>query len=743
MIGGLLVLVALVAVAPGDEPRPRVDDRAAYEAAGKAVGNDAQAHVRLALWCEAHGMTAERIKHLAAAVANVPANALARGLMGLVSYNGKWERPDDVSREAKDDAGRKALMQEYLERRAKTPETVDGQFKLASWCEQNGLKPQAAAHFQRVVRLDPKREAAWRHLGFKKLGGRWVKPELVAAEKARAQEQQKADKHWKPILERYRSGLQAKSPTRRAEAEQALARITERDAVPMVWAVFGRGEPSMQKVAVQVLGQIDDGSASRALAMLAVFGGSPEVRRLATETLRRRDVREFASLLIGMLLEPIEYELKRVGGPGQGGELLIKVQGSAPNLKRLYSPPAGPTIGPRTGDYLVYDGNGLPVLLRPIGLYTSPMVTLGQLQAAAQMYPTAPASNLPNLLAGSGLAAQGRKLGQMLVNFSEHVNGIAGNVGPYGLNYLYQVGLHAPALNPWIPPNPGSGIVFQQSVTNVIPVGQMALEAQKTAFVAGRQLDSDVAAIDEYNQGLAQLNDRVLPVLKDVSGLDLDAKPLEWKKWYISQIGYRLNQMQASEKSTVVEDVPLAYQPQPVPIGQIFSPAIGIRVMSCFGAGTLVRTLTGLEPIEALKVGDQVLTQSTRTGALAYKPIVTVHHNPPSKTFRVKLGGETIVSSEFHRFWKAGQGWVMARDIKDGDLIRTLDGPSAVTSVERSDVVLVYNLDVADDNDFFVGRVGALVHDNTLPDLREKPFDAVGPLTSKSEPARARSMLGR
>jgi hypothetical protein len=50
---------------------------------------------------------------------------------------------------------------------------------------------------------------------------------------------------------------------------------------------------------------------------------------------------------------------------------------------------------------------------------------------------------------------------------------------------------------------------------------------------------------------------------------------------------------------------------------------------------------------------------------------------------------------------------------------------------------------VADDNDFFVGRVGALVHDNTLPDLREKPFDAVGPLTGESAPARARSMLGR
>ena len=60
---------------------------------------------------------------------------------------------------------------------------------------------------------------------------------------------------------------------------------------------------------------------------------------------------------------------------------------------------------------------------------------------------------------------------------------------------------------------------------------------------------------------------------------------------------------------TVVENVPLAYQPQPIPLGS-FSAPIAVQRMSCFGAGTMVRTLTGLEPIESLKVGDQVLTQS-------------------------------------------------------------------------------------------------------------------------------------
>jgi hypothetical protein len=39
--------------------------RAAYEAGQAKAGKNAAAHVQLALWCEAHGLTAERTKHLA------------------------------------------------------------------------------------------------------------------------------------------------------------------------------------------------------------------------------------------------------------------------------------------------------------------------------------------------------------------------------------------------------------------------------------------------------------------------------------------------------------------------------------------------------------------------------------------------------------------------------------------------------------------------------------------------------
>ncbi|MHB1556887.1 MAG: hypothetical protein ACYC61_05325, partial [Isosphaeraceae bacterium] len=173
----LAILLACLGLVPGDDGGKtspgQATDAAAYRAAAAKAGHDAQAHVRLALWCEAHGMDAQRIRHLSLAVAYDPANALARGLLGMANYKGTWGQPEDVGRKIDEDPARRAVIDDYLARRARTPLKADEQAKLASWCEGQGLKEQAIAHYSEVVRLAPRREAAWRHLGFKKVGNRW------------------------------------------------------------------------------------------------------------------------------------------------------------------------------------------------------------------------------------------------------------------------------------------------------------------------------------------------------------------------------------------------------------------------------------------------------------------------------------------------------------------------------------------------------------------------------------------
>ncbi len=198
------------------------------------------------MWCEAHGLKAEQLKHLALAVLTDPRNATARGLIGLVAYRGQWQRPDAVSEKIKADADLLAARSEYSARRARMPETADAHWKMAMWCEERGLKAEAVAHLTTVVRLDPARVGAWKRLGCVRHNGRWVSEEQIQAEKVESERQQHADRSWKPKLEKWRSGLADVSPTRRSAAEEALRGVTDPRAVPAVWSVFGVGSANQQ-----------------------------------------------------------------------------------------------------------------------------------------------------------------------------------------------------------------------------------------------------------------------------------------------------------------------------------------------------------------------------------------------------------------------------------------------------------------------------------------------------------------
>jgi hypothetical protein len=180
---------------------------------------------------------------------------------------------------------------------------------------------------------------------------------------------------------------------------------------------------------------------------------------------------------------------------------------------------------------------------------------------------------------------------------------------------------------------------------------------------------------------------------------------------------------------TVVEQVAIDYQPQaapPVIAETVSTPTAQVRIgHTCFGAGTQVRTLDGSRSIETIRAGDPVLTQNTTTGSLGYQPVVAAYHNPPNATFRIELDNETIVATGIHRFWKAGQGWVMTRELKPGDRLRTVGGTALVKAVEPDKVQPVFNLQLADGDSFFVGTQGVLAHDNSIVNPTGKPFDGV------------------
>jgi len=636
-----------------------------------------------------------------------------------------------------------ALVREYLDRRSRTGHTVNAQMKLAAWCDQEGLKEQALAHYNEVIRLDPSREAAWKHLGYKRQGHRWIKPGELAAEKQEAARQKQADKHWKSKLEKLRDDLQTKDAAKRARAEQGLTEVTDPRAVPMIWALFVRGTERHQIAAVRLLGQIDGPSASNGLAALAIFSPRPAVRSRATETLTRRDPRDVIGRLIGMIHKPFKYQVRPVKGPGSPGELFV--EGERFNIQRFYENQRFDLMvdfGRFYTPSVAFDPfSGRNIMMATLGsqyadaasYHPGQLLGLGGIAADLPVSMPAPVTPQAAAQAGHAIAANPQNAAAILNQLTNDPE----NRSAPPLYWFMLMNQH-PSANPMHsammlahldkvannPANRSANAAFDlmltaegQAAQRDIQIAQDLERLRQSNQNLEQKLAMDVQTIESSNEGIKLYNDRALPVLRAITGLDLGVEPEKWKRWWTDQLGYFYQSDVPETKPTYTEFV--------------IEPALlqGVH-NSCFVAGTLVQTMEGPRPIESIRTGDRVLSQGTSTGALAFQPVVATHRSQPAPTLRINAGGESIVATGIHRFWKAGKGWTMARELKAGDRLRMVDGVVEIKSIETDKTQPVYNLDVAENRDFFVGTKGLLVHDFGFVQPVLEPFDRQPELTS-------------
>ncbi len=458
--------------------------------------------------------------------------------------------------------------------------------------------------------------------------------------------------------------MEAKDATRRAKAEAAIAEVTDPRAVSMIWAVFVRGSERSRIAAVQMLGQIDGPTASNALAALAVFNVSADVRGRAIETLVRRDPRDVIGRLINLVRKPFKYDVRRPGGPGTTGELFV--EGERFNVQRFYK-------------NAPIDPGRIPARIFAPSVPFDPYSVQNQLLVSAafggmSITPTGPTPNAAQF--GQALAANPQNAAAILKN-----------------------GRNGAATAPGAAFNPSSNLVYDTLAAAAYRDMQIASAYQAIEQASQnlqQRLALDIQTVETTNSQIGDLNGRVLPVLKMVSGQDFGAEPEKWKTWWTDQLGYVYQSNIPETKPTLTDTVTVT-----TPFTDGHEPH-----------GMLRGRHAGLHPgrplaIESIHVGDRVLSQDTTTGSLAFRPVVAVHLNRPSPTFRIAIDGETIVATGIHRFWKAGKGWTMARDLKPGDvLIRVIGGVAPVKSIEPDATQPVYNLDVAESRDFFVGNQG-------------------------------------
>ena len=219
MLHVTLIAVVVTSLAPQVPAVPTPADRSTYEAVRKKAGQDPAALVKLALWCEAHGLSAERGKHLTEALAIDPGNVAAQGLLGLISYSRtsrlrptmfgpSVNRTQELTKKLEEYNARRAVLDVAMTTRKRDASGnrsyALAHEKLGAWCEQQGLKDEATAHFTTAVQFDPYLDASWKHLGYVKHHGRWMTRDQIRVEDQEASAQRTADRRWETPCSRNR-----------------------------------------------------------------------------------------------------------------------------------------------------------------------------------------------------------------------------------------------------------------------------------------------------------------------------------------------------------------------------------------------------------------------------------------------------------------------------------------------------------------------------------------------------------
>ncbi len=163
----------------------------------------------------------------------------------------------------------------------------------------------------------------------------------------------------------------------------------------------------------------------------------------------------------------------------------------------------------------------------------------------------------------------------------------------------------------------------------------------------------------------------------------------------------------------------------------------------CFPAGTKVHTQWGLADIEKLEVGVPVLTYNEETGEQEYKKVKKVMRRMTRRMCAMELSnGTTLEVTPEHRFFSNGE-WTPIEELNVNDTLQLKD--NSIVVIENKIIfptfVEVYNLEIEDNENYYVTEEGVLVHNGYGErKISQEDYDE---LRSKTPSRKIRKMVNK
>lgn len=137
---------------------------------------------------------------------------------------------------------------------------------------------------------------------------------------------------------------------------------------------------------------------------------------------------------------------------------------------------------------------------------------------------------------------------------------------------------------------------------------------------------------------------------------------------------------------------------------------------TCFVAETKVLTEDGFKNIEDIRIGIKVYSRNEKTGEIELKEVTnTFKYQVVKDMAKVYVNGNVIESTTEHPYYVVDQGWIKAGQVQKNDILVTVDGKELVVEkvefTRNSDKeYTVYNFEVEDNHNYYVGEDRILVH---------------------------------
>ncbi|MEP0845601.1 MAG: HEAT repeat domain-containing protein [Phycisphaerae bacterium] len=196
---------------------------------------------------------------------------------------------------------------EYDRRREQTPDSPEGQYSLAQWCDSVGMRAEKRKHLLRVIELDPEHAGARGALGYVRINGLWVdgraaeksaasqpvasEPASAPADPAKLIAQVQND--WTRRIRAIRMNmLDTGSPRIAADGRKRILEIHDPLAILPLTRVLSDGGRYSRETLVLALSQFPQDEATLNLAAMALADPDEQIRRaVLSELLRRNDPR--------------------------------------------------------------------------------------------------------------------------------------------------------------------------------------------------------------------------------------------------------------------------------------------------------------------------------------------------------------------------------------------------------------------------------------------------------------------